>query len=237
MIRAPKLYRMLRVTVIAVLGSALALAAPGRAAGAELQATLARMDQAAPIFKDLTANLKRTHHTAVINEDTEDKGTIYLRRPKPHELLMKVEIKEPDAKQVAVDTRTAQVYYPKSQTWDVYDIAKYKKQADQLLLLGFGTTSKEMADSYQIALGGQETVSGQKTTRLELTPKASEMHLQKVELWISDTTGLPIQQKLYWPGGDYDLATYTNMQVNTGLPESAVKLDVPKGVKKQYPQR
>jgi outer membrane lipoprotein-sorting protein len=228
---------MLRATVIAVLGSALALAAQTSTADAELQATLARMDQAARTFKDLTANLQRTHHTAVINENVEDKGTIYIRRPKSNELLMKVDIKEPNAKQVAVDTRTAQVYYPNSRTWDVYDIAKYKKQADQLLLLGFGTTSKEMAESYQIALGGPETIEGQKTTRLELTPKANEMHLEKVELWVSGTTGLPVQQKLYWPGGDYDLATYSNMQVNTGLPESAVKLDVPKGVKKEYPQR
>jgi outer membrane lipoprotein-sorting protein len=228
---------MLRGTLIAVLASAIVLAAPAPAADAGLEATLAKMDHAARSFKDLTANLKRTHHTAVIGEDTEDKGTIYIRRPKSNELLMKVDIKEPDPKQVAVDTRTAQVYYPKSRTWDVYDISKYKKQADQLLLLGFGTTSKEMTDSYQIALGGPETVGGQKTTRLELTPKANEMHLQKVELWISDTTGLPVQQKLDWPGGDYDLATYSNMQVNTGLPESAVKLEVPKGVKKEYPQR
>jgi outer membrane lipoprotein-sorting protein len=152
---------------------------------------------------------------------------------------MKFDIKEPNLKQVAFDARTGQVYYPKSRTVDIYEIAKYKKQADQILLLGFGTTSKEMADSYQIALGGTETVTGQKTTRLVLTPKADEMHLQKVELWISDTTGLPVQQKLYWPGpngGDYDLATYSNMQVNTNLPESAVKLELPKGVKKEYPQ-
>jgi outer membrane lipoprotein-sorting protein len=229
---------MLRAILIGVLGSALALAAP--AADAELQAALAKMDQSAQTFKDLTANLTRTHHTAVIDENTIDSGTIYIRRPKPSTLLMKVDIKQPDPKQVTVDSRAAQVYYPKSLTVDIYDIAKYKKQADQLLLLGFGTTSKEMADSYQIALGGKYAINGQNTTRLELTPKSDQMHLQKVELWISDTMGLPVQQKLYWPGpngGDYDLATYGSMQVNTGLPESAVKLDLPKGVKKEYPQK
>jgi outer membrane lipoprotein-sorting protein len=231
---------MLRGTSIAVLASALVLAAPVLGADAGLEATLAKMDQTARTFKDLTANLKRTHHTAVIDENTEDKGTIYIRRPKPNELLMKVDIKEPDPKQVAVGARTAMLYIPKSNTVDIYDIVKYKKEADQLLLLGFGTTSQEMEDSYRIALGGPETLNGQKTTRLELTPKANEMHLEKVELWISDTTGLPVQQKLHWPGpngGDYDLATYSNMQVNTGLPESAVTLQLPKGVKKEYPQR
>jgi outer membrane lipoprotein-sorting protein len=228
---------MSKGTLIAVLASALVLAAPTLAADTSLEATLAKMDQSARSFKDLTANLKRIHHTAVINEDTEDKGTIYILRPKPNGLLMKVDIKEPDPKQVAVGARTAMLYYPKSKTVDIYDIAKYKKEADQLLLLGFGTSSKEMADSYRIALGGPDLVNGQMTTRLELTPKSDEMHLQKVELWISDTTGLPVQQKLDWPGGDYDLATYSNMQANTGLPESAVTLQLPKGVKKEYPQR
>jgi outer membrane lipoprotein-sorting protein len=231
---------MLRGTFIAALGTAIVLVAPALAADAGLEATLAKMDQAARGFKDLTANLMRTHHTAVIDDNTLDSGTIYIRRPKPNELLMKFDITKPDPKQVAVGARTAMVYYPKSRTVDIFEIAKYKKEADQLLLLGFGTTSKEMADSYRIALGGPELVNGQKTTRLELTPKSDEMHLAKVQLWISDTTGLPLQQKLYWPGpngGDYDLMTYSDMHVNTGLPESAITLQLPKGIKKEYPQR
>lgn len=230
---------MLRRTLIAVLASALVLVAPALAADVGLEATLAKMDQAAHNFKDLTANLQRTHHTAVIDDNTVDSGTINIRRPKSNELLMKFDITKPDPKQVAVGARTAMVYYPKSKTVDIFEIAKYKKEADQLLLLGFGTTSKEMADSYRIALGGPDLINGQKTTRLELTPKSDEMHLTKVQLWISDTTGLPLQQKLYWPGtngGDYDLMTYSNMQPNTGLPESAVTLQLPKGVKKEYPQ-
>jgi outer membrane lipoprotein-sorting protein len=61
------------------------------------------------------------------------------------------------------------------------------------------------------------------------------MQLSKVELWISDETGMAVQQKLY-TGSDYDLATYSNMKISPNIPESAVKLNPPKGVKVQHPQ-
>jgi outer membrane lipoprotein-sorting protein len=223
---------MLRVVVIGILGSTIAFSA-----GGELEGALARMDRAASTLKDLSADLSRTHHVAVINEDTPDSGQIFIKRPKPHELVMRVDIKMPDPKQFAVDAHRAYVYYPKSQTEEIYELGKYKRLADQLLLLGFGSTSKDLAMGYTIALGGEETLDGQKTTRLELTPKSDEMHLRRVDLWISDSTGLPIEQKLLWPGGDYDIATYTNMKINPNLPESALKIPIPPGTKRVFPQR
>jgi outer membrane lipoprotein-sorting protein len=226
---------MLRVLFTGILGATLGIAADGL-----LETTLAKMDQAAATFKDLSADLSRTHHTAVIGENTVDSGTIYIRRPKAHELLMRFDIQKPDAKQVSLDTRRAQIYYPKTQTVQIYDIGKYKRLADQLLLLGFGTTSKELEAAYTVAPGGPELLNDQKMTRIDLTPKSNETHLTKVELWISDTTGLPLQQKLYWPGpngGDYDLATYSHMRINTNLSDSAVKLNLPSNVKREYPQK
>jgi len=208
----------------------------GFAAEGTLESTLAKIDQTAASFKDLTADLSRTHHTAVINEDTVDSGEILIKRIRPHELLMRFDIAQPDPRKIAVDSRRAEVYFPKSQTVQIYDIGKYKKLADLILLLGFGTTSKVLAASYTIRLGGEEVAGGQKITRLELTPKSDETHLKRVDLWISDAIGLPVRQKLYWPGEDYDVATYSNVKTNVNLPDAALKLDLPKGVKREFPQ-
>jgi outer membrane lipoprotein-sorting protein len=223
---------MLRVVLTGILSLTLAMAA-----GGPLEAVLARMDRVAATLKDLSADLTKTHHTAVINEDTEDSGTMFIKRPKPQESLMRVEITQPEPRQYAMDAHKAEVYSPKSNVVQVYEIGQYKKLADQLLLLGFGTTSKELAGAYSIALGGPESVDGQPSTRLELTPKSSETHLMRVDLWISDTTGLPVQEKLYWPGGDYDLLTYSKMKINPNLPDSAFKPVFPRGVKREYPQK
>jgi outer membrane lipoprotein-sorting protein len=205
------------------------------APAASLSETLARMDQAARKFTSLSADIRMVSHTGVIDADTEDAGTVMMKRPKPHDIRMLFDIKPPDPKQLFIDGKKVQIFFPNSLTVQEYDMGKYKSFLDQFLLLGFGSNSKELQNDYSISLGGSEAMAGEKTTRLELIPKSQEMlvHVKRVDLWLSDETGMPIQQKFYQPGNDYHLATYTNIKINPNLPE--LKLDLPKNVKKEYP--
>lgn len=202
---------------------------------ASLNETLARMDQAAAKFTSLSADVRKVSHTGVIDEDTVDMGTVLMKRPKPRDIRMLLEIKPPDPKQLLIDGKRVQIFYPNSLLVQEYDMSKYKSLLDQFLLLGFGSNSKELESNYTITLGGSEVIAGEKTTRLELIPKSQEMlaHLKRVDLWVSDDTGMPLQQKFYQPGNDYQVATYTNIKINPNLPE--LKLDLPKGVKKEFP--
>jgi outer membrane lipoprotein-sorting protein len=86
-------------------------------------------------------------------------------------------------------------------------------------------------------LVGVENVGSEKTTRLQLIPKSKELlaHLLRVDLWISDSLGVPIQQKFYTPGDNYNLCTYSDVMKNPNLPDSAVKLNLPKGTKREHP--
>lgn len=204
-----------------------------------LEATLARVDQAASGFKSMTGNLRQVYHTAVINDDTVDSGEIYVKKVRPHEYRMLIQLKHPDEKTVAVAGRKAEIYYPKLKNVDEYDLGDYKGMVDQFMLLGFGSSSKDLSGGYQMKYGGAETVAGERSARLELVPKSKQVlqHLTKVELWIADSTGSPVQQKFYQPGGDYRLVTYTNVKMNAELPDSALKLQLPKGVKRSYPQK
>ncbi|MGB7759327.1 MAG: outer membrane lipoprotein carrier protein LolA [Bryobacteraceae bacterium] len=202
------------------------------AAGADqLQATLDRMDRAAAGFKGLSADLTQVSHTDVINVDEKSSGSMAVRCPKPHELRARVDILEPkpDAKKVLLTPHRVEMYYPKNNTVQIIDLdRKSSSLVHQFMLLGFGSTSAEIRNSYKVELGGPETVAGQKTVRLVLTPRSADVlaQLTKVELWISDTLGIAVQQKLYEPGDDYILATYTNVKLNPGTPE--LKWDIPK---------
>lgn len=209
------------------------------AADDPLAATLARMDSAAAAFKNLTAEVRRVSHTAVINEDTVDAGTLYVEKAKPNDFRMRLDFQPPNPKQVEFSGHTARVYYPKNNNVEEYDLAKYKGLVDQFLLLGFGSGSRDLEKVYDIRLGGADTIVGQKTVRLELTPKSKEtlQHLKKVDLWISDATGVAVQQKLDQSGGDYMLATYTNMKLNDKLPDSIFRLNLPKDVRRERPQK
>ena len=204
----------------------------------DLQAVYAKIDATAKDFKGLTADIRQVAHIDLINEDDVETGKIVVKRPKPHDIRMRIDFLEPDQKQVGFAGDKADIYYPKSNTDEVYDLGKRKAMLEQFLLLGFGTPSQELRNSYTIRLIGPETVNGQATKRVELIPKSSDMlqTFPKIELWISDSTGVALQQKLFDKGGkDYHLATYSNMKLRSDIADSEVKLDIPKGASRTYP--
>jgi len=216
-------YRPLWWLWLAVLAAATYAATP-------LDETFARIDKAAATFRGFKAEIQKVSHLDAINEDTVDNGTIAVRRAKPQELNMLVDFKAPDPKLVSLAGKKAEIYYPKLNSVDEYDLSKeYKSMAQQFLLLGFGTTSAELKSAYTATLGGPETIGKQKTTRIVLIPKDRDLakHYPKFELWISDETGIAVQQKVYETGGDYDVATYSNMQL-VNVPEADVKFQPPK---------
>lgn len=204
-----------------------------------LQQTFAKIDEAAASFKGLTTDIKKVSHTAAIDVDEVDEGTLVVKRSKAKDLRALFAVEGANAKMVAYSGHTAEIYLPASNLVQVYDVDKYGSQINQYLLLGFGSSSKELQASYTIALGGPEIVAGRMTTRLELVPRKTDtgLGLIKAELWISDATGVAVQQKLYMRGGDYQMASYTNMKINPGIPDSAAALNLPKNVKREYPQK
>jgi outer membrane lipoprotein-sorting protein len=229
-------------TAAVIFGTGLAgIVPPFGAFGAtgSLEATMARIDQAAAGFKSLSADIRKISYTAVLKDTMSDEGTILVKRPKPRDMRVLIDFKQPDPKTVAIAGKKVEIFIPKINTVQEYDAGKNRELLDQFLLLGFGSTSADLNRGYTIKAGGAETVAGQKTVRLELIPKSKEVlaHLQKVELWISDTNGLPAQQKFHMPGGDFTQATYSNVKVNPNLPDSALKLNLPKGVKRETPQK
>jgi len=212
------------------------VAPPPAEALAEL---LARVDRAAAGFKTMTAGVRMVYHTAVINDDSVDIGTIYLKRSRPGDIKMLIDVTQPDPKAYTIDGRKAEVYLPKAKTVDEYDLGKYRGLVNQFMLLGFGSSSQELESGYTIRLVGTAPVAGQNASQLELIPKSKAVleHLLKVELWVSDATGYPVQQQFLLPGGDYRMVTYTDVKVNPNLPDSALKLQLPRGVKRQTPQK
>jgi outer membrane lipoprotein-sorting protein len=208
-------------------------------AAGNLESVLARMDQAAPSFRGMTAGLRKVAFTAVVNDTNEEFGTIALLRPKPKDLRMLVQFTKPDARSVAFAGRKLQIFYPKINTVQEYDLGKQASLVDQFLLLGFGTTGSDLKLGYSIQFLGEETLNSQKTFHLELTPKSSDVlkHVRKIEIWIADSNAQPLQQKVWQNSRDYTLINYSDVKLLPGLKDDAVQLKLPAGVKKEYPQK
>ncbi len=203
-----------------------------------LKEILSRMDRSAQTFQDMTANLAQTQHTAIINEDDKDSAAVRLKRTKEG-LRGYVEFAEPNRRLIGFQNRQLQVYYPKTNTVDIYDLGKHGAELDQFLLLGFGTSGKELEKNYNMRVTGSETLNGKAVTRVELVPKTAEAkeYLQKVELWIPAAASYPIQEKIHKNDQDYILIQYSDIKINPGLSDKELELRLPAGVNKVYPQK
>ena len=226
---------------ILVLSVTLLSGSIGFAADDLLRSTFTRMDQAAGTFKGMTADVTQVSHTAAINDDETDSGTIAIRRTKPHPMELLMHFKQPDEKIVHFKERQAEIYIPKSNSVQIYELGKKNNLVQQFLLIGLGSSSQDVQSGYTVKLGGEETVGGRKTVRLELTPKSSDVAklFQRIEIWVAesgDVSGVAVQQKLHEEGGDYILDAYSNIKLDPNLSETAVKLGVPKDAAKSYPQ-
>ena len=209
-------------------------------AGAEtLNDVLNRMDQASSQFKAVTGNIRQLSHTDVVNEDDVATGTISMKRVKAHDVRMLINLTQPDPKMVSLQEKSLSIYLPKIATVQNYDVGKNRSLLEQFLLLGFGATRAELEAAYEIHWIGEETVNGVKTGHMELTPKSPEVlhRVKKIGLWLSESTGYPAQHKIFMPGNDYWLVNFSNLKLNPNLPDTALKLKLPKGVKQEYPQR
>ena len=206
---------------------------------ATLPEVLAKIDVAAPKFAGMAADVEKLEFTKVIADKSLESGTILIRRAKPKELHVKIEFTKPELRIVTLRGSKAELYLPKIQTVQEIDLGKQSDLVSKVILVGFGTTGKDLQANYEAILVGEETVSGQKTYRLKLTPKSTQLKEQfsRMEVWFAEDGTLPVQQKVVLPSGDYKTFTYSNIRYNPALTEEALALKLPKNVKREYPQR
>ncbi|HWF12532.1 MAG TPA: outer membrane lipoprotein-sorting protein [Candidatus Acidoferrales bacterium] len=200
-----------------------------------LDNVMKQMDAQAADFRSLTADMERTKVTVVVNDKSTESGRISVRRDDK----MLIEITQPDARTILRNGDIFDIYNPKIHRVEEYNIGKKKSLVDQFLLLGFGTSGSSLKESYTVAVQGEETLDGHKVVRLELLPKTDEVRkqLSKIQLWLDESTWLPVQQQFFETGsGDYFIIHYKNMIRNARIADSEFKPHWPHGTTVVQPQ-
>ena len=194
----------------------------------------ARMDAAAKTFRGMTANLQQTVYNALVKDTSVSNGDIKLKRAKPGEVRMLVTFTRPDQKSAVFDGNQVKVYYPKINVEQIYDVSTKKDMVEQVMLLGFGATSTEMKSAYDVTwVGYRARLAGNRPRTLKLSPKSKEIQqrFREVELWISDSLGVPLQQKFITSAsGDFNQFTYSDLKLTTSLSDKDLQLKTAKGV-------
>lgn len=186
----------------------------------------------------MSAKLERIDYTAVLKDSSKESGTILMLKKK-NGVQMRIDFTQPDPKQISYADKKVQSYLPKINTVQIVDVGKIDNLISQGVLIGFGTSSKELQKSYSIKVLGEETVSGKASTHIELVPKGDSalLKLKKIEVWLAHADGYPVRQKLFQGAGDYNQATYTDLKINPAIGEKDLQIDLPKNVKKEYPAK
>jgi outer membrane lipoprotein-sorting protein len=194
---------------------------------------LARLDETAPKFSTATANLTWLDHQAVIETDEQQSGTLVIKRISASKAQFVARFTQPDEYAVALRENTVERYTPRNNLIQEYDISNYRESAQTFMLLGFGMTGRQLAASFEITGLRSESVSGQKATHVDLSPKSPDVrkHVSRIELWISDELGCAIQQKFHYLDKSYKLVAFTNLKLNPKLDPGALQL--PKGAKRE----
>jgi outer membrane lipoprotein-sorting protein len=217
------------VALIAAVGSA-----------QSLESTLNHMDALSKGFRGVTADVRRISFTYFAKDTEEESGRFSMFRPTPQDVRMLMEFTKPEERAVAFAKSKVQMYYPKIKTVQEYNLGKESRLVDQFLALGFGSSSAELRKSYNIKYVEQTTIDGDKADHLFLEPKSAEAkdHVRSIDLWVAQPGGYPVRMKVLQPSKDSMEIQYSNLKINpTALTDASVRLKLPKGVKKETPQK
>ena len=198
-----------------------------------LEGVLRQLDSSSKGFHALSADVERTKVTVVVNDKSTEDGTILVRDDK-----MLLEMKAPNARTILRTGDNLYLYTPGLNRVEEYNLGQHRALVDQYLLLGFGMSGHELQKSYTVALLGEPTLGDKKTAELELTPKSQEAQAQisKIQIWLDESSWLPVQQQFNEAGGDYFVIRYTKMVKNPKISDAAFKPKWPKGTEKMKPQ-
>ena len=213
---------------------------PWPALAVELDTLLANMDRASGAYRGMQAQVRWVSYTDIVEDKSTEEGIIKVLRDKKGQVNLLIEFQKPYPYFVSIQGTKVEIYRPRIATVEEYDVSKSKDALEQALLLGFGTAGRFLSEHYELKLAGEEEAAGEATVKLELVPKAEKMResMSRLEMWISTTQWQPVQQKLYGPNpGDYRIYTYTDITLNPPLKESALRLKIPRKVKRVFPQR
>jgi outer membrane lipoprotein-sorting protein len=192
------------------------------------------MDDTAPKFHAATADLNMDTYEQLLDDHTKELGTLQMQRDGTEVRAIVAFTGGHDARTLYFQGKTVRVYFPNLKSYKDYQLGSSSQVLNQFLLLGFGSSGKELAANYSISDGGSETIENQSATKLILIPKSDQVkqHLTKVFIWIPSDVANPVQQQFFEPNGNFRKVTYSNIKINPPI-EGKLKLKLPGDAKRQ----
>lgn len=213
------------MTVLLVATMGLAQQHAAAPAADDLDTLLTKMDRSSAAFKSAQADFDQDLFMKVTGDTDNQKGRIYFRRTDKG-MDVAVEIHGEGARKIVFKDGRARMYQPGIDQITEYESGRNKTDIEAFVSLGFGGKGHELLKSYEVRLAGWETIDHARVARLELVPKSQRMlgMFSRIVLWVDPERDVLIRQQLFEPSQDFRLARYSNIRVNSKLPDDAFSL-------------
>jgi outer membrane lipoprotein-sorting protein len=198
---------------------------------AELDQALAKMETVGRTFRSFQANFAQKKYTLVLDEfDAPESGQFFYARAKDGSALLRQEVQKPASRVLTISGGVATVYQPGVKQAQVVSLGKNKDKAEYLAL-GLGQSPGRLQESFTVEYKGTEALGGSPCWILHLKPKsqAAAAYFSGITLWVKKSSGVPVQEKLQEPNGDYLLVTFSDEKLNIQIPESKFEQKLPPG--------
>lgn len=194
-----------------------------------LTGILQKMEKAHLDLKSLKAAIVQHKINSQIGSKDTDYG-ILLYKPAigNGKGKLRIDYSKPDIRVVSVVGESFTFYQPRINQVVKMSIAKASKgkTGNYTQIVGLDDSVKNLAKNYSIEYVKDEMVNGQMATQLHLVPKQSGQ-LVSLEIWVSQQSWLPIQQKFVERNGDYSIVQLTNLEPNVKLTDEAFVVKYP----------
>jgi len=212
-----------------LVGSAVAMPAPQQL----LAGILNKMEKAHLELKSLRAEISQQKTNAQIGiSDNEYGALIYKPSSGRSKGKLRIDYTRPSRDTIALVGDNVVYYQPRINQVFKSSLAKAAKGkvGGFTQLVGLDGSVKSLAGNYNIEFLKDESINGQMTTLLRLTPKAGGQ-FSTIDIWVNQQSWIPAQWRLVERNGDFTIVTLKNMQLNTPIPDTAFQVSVPGGVR------
>ena len=219
----------MRVLLAGAMMLALAPPASGKGKHTDVSEILAQMNKASKDLNSVSANLEYTKVTVLVDDKSTQSGQLFYRKGKTPEI--RIDFQKPEPKTIIFRKNRGQIFLPKINQVQEYDLGQKSDLIQQFLLLGFGTDTGELKKTYNVRYLQEEDLEGDTNVVLELVPRKgnSVAQISKIQIWVSEESWRPTQQRFFESGGDYTNAHYSGVKVNRDRdwPKSKFELNAP----------
>ncbi|MFY9223540.1 MAG: outer-membrane lipoprotein carrier protein LolA [Blastocatellia bacterium] len=186
------------------------------------EAVLAQMEVVGKSLNSLVANIwQQKKNTQIGIDDPVETGQLYYLPGKNGAVKLRIDISNPTKKTVIITGDQLKFYQPTIEQMLVTSLKSTKNsQSFGSLAITFGSVSAIRAN-YDVKFVKDEKIQGEDASLLHLTPKAGGPY-KSIDIWISQSSWLPIQENLVEGNDDVTIIKLSNLKKNTSFDVKAL---------------